>query len=186
MYKIIFVIAIAVMTGTVAIPTITNVNAAPKGNNNSSTNSTAKFFGIPIKSEISISDIISNVTSIALISSALVFYFGYSQTSKSEQIKIAREATDRIETKRHELWIVDDSTKDVTGQDIRFEIFREWLWKIGNTLYELQYFTHLVIKGEIKDILYGRSYSSILKKRNRKNSIFDRVLNLAWGLDWIY
>src|SRR5262249_20759690 len=159
MYKIIFVIAI--MTGTVAITTITNVNAAPKGNNNSSTNSTAKFFGIPIKSEISISDIISNVTSIAaLISSALVFYFGYSQTSKSEQIKIAREATDRIETKRHELWIVDDSTKDVTGQDIRFEIFREWLWKIGNTLYELQYFTHLVIKGEINAFIQGPAFSN--------------------------
>ena len=64
MYKIIFVMAIAVITGTVAIATITTANSAPKGNNNSSSNSTWTFFGITLKREISISDIITNITSI--------------------------------------------------------------------------------------------------------------------------
>jgi CHASE1-domain containing sensor protein len=39
----------------------------------------------------------------ALISSALIFYFGYSQTKKSEQTKIAREIDDRIQTKSEKL-----------------------------------------------------------------------------------
>ena len=30
------------------------------------------------------------------LSSAVIFYFGYSQTSKSEQIKIVRDIMDRI------------------------------------------------------------------------------------------
>ena len=51
---------------------------------------------ITFKPEISISDIAAIA---ALISSALVFYFGYNRTRKSEQIKIARELMERIERK---------------------------------------------------------------------------------------
>ena len=53
----------------------------------------AKFSGINFKKDIDVSGIAAVA---ALISSAVIFYFGYSQTSKSEQIKIVRDIMDRI------------------------------------------------------------------------------------------
>lgn len=75
----------------------------------------------------------------------------YRRNRKSEQIRIARDLTDRIESKRHQLWLVDNEAKSLTDQSIKSEIFRNWLWNIGGTLHELEYLTHLVNEGEIKD-----------------------------------
>ena len=55
-----------------------------------------EIFGFLFKPEISIGDIAAIV---ALIASPLLFWFGYSRTRKSEQIKIARELMDRTNIK---------------------------------------------------------------------------------------
>ena len=49
------------------------------------------------------------------------------------------------------LWLVDNRTRVLADQSVESEIFRDWLWNIGSTLYELEYLTHLVNEGEIKD-----------------------------------
>lgn len=58
-----------------------------------------EIFGFLFKPEISIGDITGIA---ALISSTLLFWFGYSRTRKSEQIKIAREQSDRVSTKKQQ------------------------------------------------------------------------------------
>lgn len=55
-----------------------------------------EIFGFAVKPEISIGDIAAIS---ALISSALIFWFGYSRTRRSEQVKVARDLMDRIELK---------------------------------------------------------------------------------------
>jgi hypothetical protein len=47
-----------------------------------------EIFGFTIKPEISIGDIAAVG---ALVASPLIFWFGYSRTRRSEQIKVARE-----------------------------------------------------------------------------------------------
>jgi hypothetical protein len=110
-----------------------------------------EVFGFAIKPEISIGDI-AGVG--ALISSALVFWFGYSRSRKSEQIKIVRELAERIEasgTKLEDLQI--SSTAEEFNRTVD-ELFQE-----------LKYFCYLVEIREIRDENILRYYiPAILNK----------------------
>ena len=77
------------------------------------------------------------------IGALVVSSFTYRRNRKSEQIKIAREITDRIEQKRYRLWLKDYAIKSLDKTNMNYDTFRDWLWHIGGTLYELEYFTHL-------------------------------------------
>ena len=109
-----------------------------------------EIFGILFKPEISIGDITGIA---ALISSALIFWFGYSRTRKSEQIKIARELTDRVTNKKQQF---DDLLKRGPQDG---ESTDSWLYSWVSDIYkaidpfmaEIEYFTNLVRQKEIED-----------------------------------
>jgi len=92
---------------------------------------------------------ISDIAAIgALISSALIFWFGYSRSRKSEQIEIARELIDRIDEKGTKLTEVQSPS----GEDSRtVEEQTEVVKTIGELSRELEYFSYLVRIHEIRD-----------------------------------
>jgi hypothetical protein len=99
-----------------------------------------EIFGLTFKPEISISDIAGIA---ALISSALIFYFGYSRTRKSEQIKISREVTDRIDVKSRRL---TEIARFKTKEDVI-----PTLNATDDLLSEIEYFGYLLWIREIRD-----------------------------------
>jgi hypothetical protein len=110
-----------------------------------------EIFGFTIKPELSIGDIAAIG---ALIASPLIFYFGYSRTRKSEQIKIVRELIDRIEMKRKKL---EDSAERLSHSDPGDETSDiSVLATTVNSafidlLLEIDYFFHLLRTHEIED-----------------------------------
>ena len=105
----------------------------------------------------------------ALIVSALLFWFGYARTRKSEQIKIARDIMVRIETKTQKLMkiieelmfkhqdtaAVEHVNKEKGGAfgslayPEEFVKLRECMESLHELLSEIEYFSHLVKSHEI-------------------------------------
>lgn len=81
----------------------------------------------------------------ALISSALLFYFGRTRSRKSEEIKIARELGERIEEKIRRL---DESRIPRITSDNQF---REVVRPVLELYEELRYFSYLVQIHEISN-----------------------------------
>lgn len=126
MYKKTIIVITIATTGTVAITTA------------------AKLFGITFESKISISDIAAIA---ALISSAVIFYFGYSRISKSDQIKIARDLMDRIDSKIQKVNEIHNSFSDAKVSEAKTV---ELMNATNDLAIELDYFRYLLIH-EIRD-----------------------------------
>jgi hypothetical protein len=93
---------------------------------------------------LSISDIAAIV---ALIASSLIFYFGYSRTRKSEQVKISREIMDRINLKFR-------TFLEIKPHDIQYakaEEIKRSLNAMTDVYAEIEYFNSLLDMEEIKD-----------------------------------
>ena len=83
---------------------------------------------------------------VALIASPLIFLVSYNRTRKSEQIKIAREFTDRIDAKRQKLFGIRLSDTKVSEAKAS-----EVLRVIADLLLDLEYFWALLKIHEIRD-----------------------------------
>jgi len=94
----------------------------------------------------------------ALIASPLIFWFGYSRTRKSEQIKIARECMDRIKLKHQKFDEFDDKNPHPPVSDMDTRKFVELTEPIRDVLLEIEYFSYLVDKHEIGDKIVIRYY----------------------------
>ncbi|HEY7080246.1 MAG TPA: hypothetical protein VH500_11125 [Nitrososphaeraceae archaeon] len=122
-----------------------------------------EIFGLTFKPEISISDLAAIA---ALISSAVVFWSGLNQTRKSEQTKIAREVTDRIDMKTENVkrtkfsvaeaelalkdpkeWGVEEARQKVKETSV--EVSRA----VDELLVELEYFDYLVMSHQIRNYI---------------------------------
>lgn len=102
-----------------------------------------EIFGFIVKPEISISDIAAIG---ALIASPLIFWFGYSRTRRSEQIKIARGLMDRIDVKLQKLNEIQLSDTQVSEAKTV-----EVLGAIRDLSLEIEYFSYLLKIHEIRD-----------------------------------
>ena len=124
-----------------------------------------EIFGFAVKPEISIGDIAAIA---ALVSSALIFWFGYSRTRKSEQNKIARELMDRINTKQLRLFedIWNRKPEPEGSQEVKSKWIEDLAGAMEPLLSEIEYFTHLLKVKEIDDNeviqYYGARISAIL------------------------
>ena len=101
-----------------------------------------------IVTDIITSYIQTTVSIAALISSALVFWFGYSRSRKSEQIKVARELADRIEVDGKKVGAFKVPQTYTPEEDNRT---REIIFDIRGLLHEVKYFHYLIQTHEIKD-----------------------------------
>lgn len=96
------------------------------------------------------------VASVALIISIFTFYFGFSQTSKSEQVKIARELMDRINAKTQKLNEINLSrvgTHNGVEEDARVSAAgaSQVLSAVNDLVPEFDYFIHLFKLHVIRD-----------------------------------
>jgi hypothetical protein len=119
-----------------------------------------EILSFTVKPEISIGDIAAIG---ALIASPLIFWFGYARTRKSEQIKIAREIMDRIDTKRQkldQLPVLDmqgvvrgvPNTAEWYEQEIAvFKAIDDIVKAIPDLFLEIEYFGYLLKTHEIED-----------------------------------
>jgi len=82
-----------------------------------------------------------------LIASPLIFYFGYAQTKKSEQIKIAREVMDRVDMKYQSL----DNMGSKYLTTPKLETANKFKHAASVLFQEIQYFIHLLNMHEITD-----------------------------------
>jgi hypothetical protein len=102
----------------------------------------------------------------ALIASTLIFWFGYSRTRKSEQIKIAREVMDNIERRR--LTVIDlfntISTLIDENKDIDEEIIKKIRLAVAEILEDIEYFTYLIENHEIEDKLVVKYYHPKIRR----------------------
>lgn len=116
-----------------------------------------EFLGLNIKPELSIGDIAAIG---ALIASPLIFYFGYSRTRKSEQIKMAREIKDRINLKIESLsefrnknlnLLYKRESESVEERTERLRKGISFLTETGSVLNEIYYFSWFIKNREIND-----------------------------------
>jgi hypothetical protein len=124
-----------------------------------SENREMKFLGLKIIPEISIGDIAAIA---ALIASPLIFWFGYSRTRKSEQIKIAREHMDRLDKKYAKLeYGFAEFEAGVHGDPSprNTDMLKKRLEDVDDITNEIDYLDNLVASQEVvdKNVL---SYSS--------------------------
>ena len=145
-----------------------------------------EIFGFLFKPEISIGDIAAIA---ALISSALIFWLGYSRTRKSEQIKIGREHMDRLDDRSSKL---GDKFKDLESkldsnnksplkldlspfQKTSFGPY-DYLADIESIIREIEYFDQLVTSHEVWDKNVLSYYSPTMK--DTINSIDTKLKNV--------
>ena len=108
-----------------------------------------EIFGFLFKPEISIGDITGIA---ALISSTLLFWLGYSRTRKSEQIKIAREQSDRVSTKKQQFdGLIKGMPKHSETDSVKYMWLSDIYRAISTFIAEIEYFTILVQRKEIED-----------------------------------
>src|SRR5215831_14744673 len=86
----------------------------------------------------------------ALISSAFIFYFGYGRTRKSEQIRIARDRLDTLNTcsqKVEDFFYNYISSSHSLGEE---DYFVQWLLRVHALCTEIEYFRIMVARKEIQ------------------------------------
>jgi hypothetical protein len=108
------------------------------------------IFGFVVNAEISIGDIVAGL---ALVASPLIFWVGYRRTRKSEQIKIASELSDKIETAYTKaLKFRTYNPYPASGSD---DVKTTWFQQTVELDYaverHIRYFSYLVDEKELED-----------------------------------
>jgi len=118
---------------------------------------------------------VSDIAAIgALIASPLIFWFGYSRTRRSEQIKISRELMDRIDVKLQKFKEIALPLGPLKHDVKEREVF---IIAIDGLLREIEYFSYLLKIDEIRDENILRYCIPIIESAFRKISNGLRILS---------